>query len=107
MAQFDREQELLAWLLFPAQPNRRVKLNPRGPSGVNAMKLKATISVSALILVGLTVTALAQQPKPCQFNIVGTWKAQVSPTEARLYTFDANGVVKVLNASGADKPTEI
>jgi|KBSSwiStaDraftv2_1062776.scaffolds.fasta_scaffold43606_7 hypothetical protein len=107
MAQFDREQELLAWLLFPAQPNRRVKLNPRGPSGVNAMKLKATISLSALILVGLTVTALAQQPKPCQFNIVGTWKAQVSPTEARLYTFDANGVVKVLNASGADKPTEI
>jgi hypothetical protein len=71
------------------------------------MKLKATISLLAVILVGLTATALAQAPKSCQFNIVGTWKAQISPTEARLYTFDANGVVKVLNASGADKPTEI
>ncbi len=56
---------------------------------------------------GLTATALAQQPKICACNIVGTWKAQVSPTEARLYSFDANGVVKVLNVSGADKPTEI
>ena len=71
------------------------------------MKLKATISLLAVIVAGLTATALAQQPKSCQFNIVGTWKAQISPTEARLYTFDANGVVKVLNASGADKPTEI
>jgi hypothetical protein len=71
------------------------------------MKLKATISLLAVILAGLTATAFAQPPKSCQFNIVGTWKAQISPTEARLYTFDANGVVKVLNASGADKPTEI
>jgi hypothetical protein len=71
------------------------------------MKLKATISLLAVILVGLTATALAQAPKTCQCNIVGTWKAQISPTEARLYTFDANGVLKVLNASGTDKPTEI
>jgi hypothetical protein len=71
------------------------------------MKLKATISLLAVILVGLTATALAQAPKTCQCSIVGTWKAQISPTEARLYTFDANGVVKVLNASGTDKPTEI
>ena len=70
------------------------------------MKLKATISLLAVILVGLTATALAQT-NSCKFNIVGTWKAQISPTEARLYTFDANGVVKVLNVSGADKPTEI
>jgi hypothetical protein len=71
------------------------------------MKLKATISLLAVILVGLTATALAQQPKICQCNIVGTWKAQVSPTEARLYSFDANGAVKVLNVSGANKATEI
>ena len=71
------------------------------------MKLKATISLLAVILAGLTATALAQPPKTCACNIVGTWKAQISPTEARLYTFDANGVVKVLNASSADKPTEI
>jgi hypothetical protein len=71
------------------------------------MKLKATILILAVILVGLTATALAQQPKSCQFNIVGTWKAQISPTEARLYTFDANGVVKVLDASSTDKSTAI
>jgi hypothetical protein len=71
------------------------------------MKLTAKISLLALLVVGTILPGIAQQPKKCQFNIVGTWKAQVSPTEARLYTFDANGVVKVLNASGTDKPTEI
>jgi hypothetical protein len=71
------------------------------------MKLIAIISLLALLVLGSTLPGLAQQPKKCQFDIVGTWKAQVSPTEARLYTFDANGVVKVLNASGTDKPTEI
>lgn len=71
------------------------------------MKLTAIISLLALMVVGSTAPALAQQPKTCQFNIVGTWKAQVSPTETRLYTFDDKGVLKVLNASGTDKPTEI
>ncbi len=71
------------------------------------MKLKATISLLAVILVGLTATALAQAPKSCQFNIVGTWRAQISPTEARLYSFDANGVVKVLDASSTDNSTAI
>ena len=71
------------------------------------MKLTANISLLALLVVSAILPGIAQQPKKCQFNIVGTWKAQISPTEARLYTFDANGVVKVLNASGTDKPTEI
>ena len=71
------------------------------------MKLKAIISLLALLVLGSTLPGVAQQRKKCQFDIIGTWKAQVSPTEARLYTFDANGVVKVLNASGTDKPTEI
>lgn len=71
------------------------------------MRLKAIISLLALIVVGLTATVIAQPPKKCQFNIVGTWKAQISPTEARLYTFDADGVVKVFNASSTGKPTEI
>lgn len=71
------------------------------------MKLKATISLFAVILVGLTGTALAQPPKTCACNIVGTWKAQISPTETRLYTFDANGVVTVLIASDTDKPAVI
>jgi hypothetical protein len=71
------------------------------------MKLTAKISLLALLVLGTILPGVAQQPKKCQFNIVGTWKAQVSPTEARLYTFDANGVVKVLNATGTEQPTEI
>jgi len=71
------------------------------------MKLTAKISLLALLVLGTILSGVAQEPKKCQFNIVGTWKAQVSPTEARLYTFDANGVVKVLNASGTEKPAEI
>jgi hypothetical protein len=71
------------------------------------MKFTAKISLMALLVLGTILPGIAQQPKKCQFNIVGTWKAQISPTETRLYTFDANGVLKVLNASGAEKPTEI
>ncbi len=71
------------------------------------MKLSAKISLLALLVVGTILPGVAQQPKKCQFNIVGTWKAQTSPTEARLYTFDANGGVKVLNATGTAQPTEI
>jgi len=71
------------------------------------MKLTAKISLLALLVLGIILPGVAQQPKKCQFNIVGTWKVQVSPTEARLYTFDANGVVKVLNATGTEQPTEI
>ena len=70
------------------------------------MKFTAKISLLALLVLGLNLTAFAQ-PKKCQFDIVGTWKAQISPTEARLYTFDANGVLKVFNVSGTEKPTEI
>jgi hypothetical protein len=61
----------------------------------------------ALLVLGSALPGVAQQPKTCQFNIVGTWKAQVSPTESRLYTFDDKGVLKVLKASGTDTPTEI
>jgi hypothetical protein len=71
------------------------------------MKLTAIISLLALMLLGSTGTGLAQQEQKCQFNIVGTWKAQVSKTEARLYTFDAEGVVKVLAVSGTDEPKEV
>ena len=75
------------------------------------MKLKATIALLAIFFVGLTGTALAQtalnlQTK-CRFDIVGTWKAQISPTEARLYTFDADGVITVLTVSGTEKPRVI
>jgi hypothetical protein len=70
------------------------------------MKFTAKISLLALLVLGLNLTALAQ-PKKCQFDIVGTWKAQISPTEARLYTFDEKGGLKVFNASGTEKPTEV
>jgi len=99
--------------------------------------MKLIISLFALMLLGATGTALAQQqntnpatqekqsarpaPKPtpagppefgletkkCPCEIVGTWKAQISPTEARLYEFDGEGVVKVLKVSGQTKPREI
>lgn len=63
------------------------------------MKLTAIISLLALLLVGSTTTALAQEQKKCPFNIIGTWKVQVSPTEARLYVFEAEGIIKVLKVS--------
>ena len=101
------------------------------------MKLTAIISLMALMFLGVTGTALAQEQNPypaaqekpsprpaprptpagepgfgqekkkCPCNIVGTWKAQISKTEARLYEFDGEGVVKVLTVSGAAKPREI
>ena len=64
------------------------------------MKFTAIISLLAMILLGSTATALAQEKKSCSFDLVGTWKAQVSPTEAVLYRFDSNGGVTVLSASG-------
>ena len=70
------------------------------------MKLNAIISLLAIILLGSTVSALAQE-KSCSFDLVGTWKAQVSTTEARLYQFDANGVVTVLSAVGTAEPQQI
>jgi hypothetical protein len=48
-----------------------------------------------------------QEKKPCPCEIVGTWKAQLSKSEARLYTFDREGVVKVLKVSGDAQPREI
>ena len=69
------------------------------------MKLIAIISLLAMILLGSTATALAQQ-KSCSFDIVGTWKAQLSPTEAVLYQFDAKGGVTVLSVSGTETPRQ-
>ena len=101
------------------------------------MKLIAIVSLFALTLLGSVGMALAQQenqypaaqekqtPKPaprptpagardfgrekkkCPCDIVGTWKAQVSKTEARLYEFDGEGMVKVLQVTGTAKPLEI
>jgi hypothetical protein len=100
------------------------------------MKLTAIISLLALVLLGATGTALAQDENPypaqekqsprpaprptpagapafgldqkkCPCDIVGTWKAQISKTEARLYEFDGEGVVKVLKVSRDAKPLEI
>ncbi|HEX2272062.1 MAG TPA: hypothetical protein VHH35_21145 [Pyrinomonadaceae bacterium] len=70
------------------------------------MKPTAIISLLALLLVGSFNLATAQEKK-CPFNLIGTWKAQISATESRLYTFDADGVIKVLEVTGTDKPREI
>jgi hypothetical protein len=69
------------------------------------MKLAAIISLLAIILLGSTGAALGQK-KSCSFDIVGTWKAQVSPTEAVLYQFDSNGGVTVLSVSGTEAPRQ-
>jgi hypothetical protein len=87
------------------------------------MKLIAIISLLALTILGATGTAFAQEQnpypaqekqktprpaprptpagepafgqekKPCPCEIVGTWKAQLSKTEARLYEFNNEGMV--------------
>jgi hypothetical protein len=69
------------------------------------MKLKPIISLLAMILLGSTATALAQK-KNCSFDIVGTWKVQISPTQAVLYRFDSNDEVTVLSDSGAGEPQQ-
>jgi hypothetical protein len=58
-----------------------------------------------MILLGSTATALAQEKK-CSFDIVGTWKAQLSPTQAVLYRFDSKGEVTVLSVSGTGEPQQ-
>ena len=69
------------------------------------MKLTAIISLLAIMLLGSIATAFAQE-KSCSFDIVGTWKAQVSPTEAVLYQFDSNGGVTILSVSGTEAPRQ-
>ncbi|HKY45228.1 MAG TPA: hypothetical protein VJM50_19200 [Pyrinomonadaceae bacterium] len=71
------------------------------------MKVTGIISLLAIILLGSTSTALAQEKKSCSFDLVGTWKAQISSTEARLYQFDEKGAVTVLTASGTAEPKQI
>jgi hypothetical protein len=51
--------------------------------------------------------AFGLEKKQCPCDILGTWKAQTSKTEARLYEFNGEGVVKVLKVSGDAKPVEI
>ena len=70
------------------------------------MKLTGIISLLAIVLLGSTANALAQE-KSCSFDIVGTWKAQISSTEARLYQFDEKGVVTVLSAAGTAEPQQM
>lgn len=71
------------------------------------MKLAGIISLLGILLLGSTANVLAQEEKSCSFDIVGTWKAQTSTAETRLYRFDANGVVTVLSAAGTAEPQQI
>jgi hypothetical protein len=70
------------------------------------MKFTAIISLLAIMILGSAGTTWAQE-KSCSFDIVGTWKAQISSTEARLYQFDDKGVVTVLSATGTAEPQQI
>ena len=67
------------------------------------MKFTAIISLLAIILLGSPATAWAQE-KSCKFDLVGTWKAQLTPTESVLYRFDSKGEVTVLSQTGAGEP---
>ena len=69
------------------------------------MKIKAIISLLAVLLLGSTAV-FAQENKSCSFDLVGTWKAQLSPTQAVLYHFDAKGGVTVLSVSGTGEPRQ-
>ena len=69
------------------------------------MKIKAIISLLAVMLLGSTAV-FAQENKSCSFDVVGTWKAQLSPTQAVLYQFDAKGGVTVLSVSGTEAPRQ-
>lgn len=73
------------------------------------MRLKGIISLLAIVLLSSTAV-LAQslpQEKSCSFDLVGTWKAQLSPTEAILYRFDSKGAVTVLSAPDKGEPHQI
>ena len=69
------------------------------------MKLTAIISLLAIVL--LSSTAAIAQEKSCSFDLVGTWKAQLSPTEAILYRFDSKDAVTVLSAPEKGEPQQI
>ncbi len=71
------------------------------------MKFTAIISLLALMLLGSNANVVAQEKKSCSFDLVGTWKAQVSTTEALLYKFDEKGAVTVLSAAGDAEPQQI
>lgn len=70
------------------------------------MKLRSIISLLAIVLVSASLPTFAQE-KRCSFDLTGTWKVQTSPTEARLYTFDADGGLKVFAVSGTAEPRQI
>src|ERR1051325_1204136 len=70
------------------------------------MKLTGMISLLVIVLLGSTAAALGQQ-KSCSFDLVGTWKAQLSPTKAILYRFDSKGDVIVLSAPENAEPQQI
>ena len=70
------------------------------------MKLTAIISLLAMMLLGSTANAVAQE-KSCSFDIVGTWKAQVSPKEAVLYRFHSDGGMTVFSDLGTGEPRQI
>lgn len=71
------------------------------------MKFTAIISLLAIMLLGSIGTGIAQEQKKCSFDIVGTWKAQVSPNKAIIYKFDADGKVTVLSTSGTAAPHQV
>ncbi|MFY9607902.1 MAG: hypothetical protein WAU45_04710 [Blastocatellia bacterium] len=63
--------------------------------------MKRPAIISAFILICLTATPAALGQKGCEFNIVGTWKAEKSDdANPILYRFTPDGKLTVLSGSG-------
>ena len=72
------------------------------------MKLTAIISLLAMMLLGSTATALAQEKKSCSFDHRRNLEsAGLNHRSAYFIDFDSNGGVTVLSASGTGEPHQI
>jgi hypothetical protein len=69
--------------------------------------IKRTVLICSLALVSLAFGAVAfaqtaapaEAPKPCPFNIVGTWRMESAATNPILFRFAADGTVTLLSRS--------
>ncbi len=70
--------------------------------------MKRFAIISALILVCLTAAPAAFGQKGCEFNIVGTWKAEKSDqANPVLYRFSPDSKVTVLSGSGSGQTSQL
>src|SRR5690242_6072341 len=65
--------------------------------------MKRLVMITALIFMCLTATTSALCQKGCEFNPVGTWKAEkADPANPILYRFTADAKVSVLSGQSSE-----